>query len=82
MTASLRTVKQIAELLRIRQHGVLALIHSGDLRAVDVSLRPGGRPRWRIAQGDLDDFLQRRTRQPDPPRRRRRKRDTTVTQYF
>ena len=75
------SVKQVAELLGIRTHGVLALIRSGELRAVDVSLVQGGRPRWRILPDDLEGFLLRRTYQTAPPRRRRRK-PTNVKAYF
>jgi hypothetical protein len=75
------SVKQVAESLRIRAHGVLALIRNGELRAVDISIQPGGRPHWRILPDDLECFLLRRTRQPAAPRRRRRK-PTTVKQYF
>jgi len=80
--APLRTVKQVAEILQIRQHGVLTLIRTGDLPAVDISLTPGGKPRWRITDDDLQKFLRRRTRKLDPPRKRRRRRETAVTQYF
>ena len=80
MTAPALRVKQVAELLGIRQHGVLTLIKSGELSAFDVSLTPGGKPRWRILPEDLDSFLLRRTKQPPVPRRRRRK--TAVKTYF
>ena len=79
---ALLSVQQVAELLGIRQHGVLALIRTGQLRAVDVSLRPGKRPRWRILPDDFDGFLLRRTHQAAAPRRRRRKPRSTVKQYF
>jgi excisionase family DNA binding protein len=75
------SVKQVAESLGIRTHGVLTLIRSGELRGVDVSLQPGGRPHWRILPDDLDGFILRRTRQPAGPRRRRRK-PTNVKAYF
>ncbi|NQT14232.1 MAG: helix-turn-helix domain-containing protein [Planctomycetes bacterium] len=74
-------VKRTAELLGIQQHGVLSLIKSGELRAVDVSLTQGGRPRWRIMPDDLDGFLLRRTHQTPAPRRRRRK-PADVKKYF
>jgi len=80
--APLRTVKQVAELLRIRQHGVLTLIRSGELPAADVSLHAGGKPRWRISADDLEAFVARRTRRPEPPRRRRRRANSAVTKYF
>jgi len=84
MTGPLYTVKQVSELLAIRQHGVLALIRSGELVAADVAIHtgPSGKPRWRISPDDLESFLARRTRRPDPPRRRRRRASTAVTQYF
>lgn len=75
------SVREVAELLGVRQHCVLTLIRNGELRAVDISLKPGGRPRWRIMPDDWDGFLSRRTYQPAAPRRRRRK-PTNVKQYF
>lgn len=76
------SVKQVAETLAIRQHGVLALIRSGQLRAIDVSLQQGGRPRWRILPEDLDGFLLRRTYQAPAPRCRRQVPRTNVRAYF
>ena len=76
------TVRQIAEALNIRRQGVIALIHSGELRGVNLSLKPGGRALWRILPEDLDAFILRRTYQPAAPRRRRRKPRTTVKKYF
>lgn len=76
------SVKQVAEKLAIRTHLALALIRSGELRGVDVSLMPGGRPRWRILPDDLEVFLARRAHQTAAPRRRRRKLRTNVKAYF
>jgi len=81
MTETL-TVKEVAAILRIREHGVLTLIKSGQLRASDVSLTQGGRPRWRVLRDDLDGFLLRRTHQASPPRRRRRRPVKPVKKYF
>lgn len=75
------TVREVAELLGIRQHSVLALIHKGELRAFDVSLERGGKPRWRIARDELDSFMTRRTHQAAPPRRRHRSR-SIPRKYF
>lgn len=80
MIEGLLTVKDVAEHLGIRQHGVLAPIKSSELRAVNVSLKPGGRPRWRIQESDLDSFHRTRTHQAAPPRRRRRK-TKNIKQY-
>ena len=79
---SFYSVKQVAELLGVREHGVLSLIRSGELVGIDVSLQPGGRPHWRILPDDLDGFISRRTHQASPPRRRRRKPKTSVKVYF
>jgi excisionase family DNA binding protein len=78
---SFLSARQVAEQLGIRVHGVLSLLKSGELRAIDVSLRPGGRRRWRISSSDLDAFILRRTHRPAPPRRRRHK-STNVKAYF
>ncbi len=83
MTGDFYSVSQVATKLGLQRHAVLALIRAGELRAVDVSLRPGGRPRWRIAQDDLDGFLVRRMlRKPEQRRRRRRKGAPLVKEYF
>ena len=75
------SVRQVAELLGIRQHGVLSLIRSGEIRAADVSLTPGGRPHWRIMPDDLDGFITRRTHQPAIRQKRWRKL-TNAKRYF
>jgi hypothetical protein len=81
MAEPLLSTREVAELLGIRVHSVLSLIASGDLKAADVSIRQSRRPRWKVAQEDIDSFLLRRTRQPATKRRRRRK-STNVKQYF
>lgn len=82
MTDAALSVKRLAELLGIRRHGVLALIHSGELRGFDASLKPTGRALWRVLAEDLDGFILRRTYQPAAPRRRRRKPQATMKRYF
>jgi len=82
MTSPALSVKDVAKQLGLRTHSILTLIKNGSLVAVDVSLAPGGRPRWRILQDDLDGFLARRTRQTPTPRRRKRKQSTNIRQYF
>ena len=79
------SVREVAEMLGIRQHAVLAMIHakSDQLPAVDISVTPGGRPHWRILSSDLEAFISRRTRKPVVPRRRRRKSaGLPVKRYF
>lgn len=76
------SVKEVAFKLGIRQHSILALIRSGELRAFDISLMPGGRPRWRILEEDLEAFILRRTHQAAPPRRRKLKQRRNVKKFF
>lgn len=83
MTDTALTVKQVAEQLSVRQHAILALIRSGSLIAVDVSLKPdSGRPRWRIMESDLTTWIDGRIHQPAAPRRRRRKKPNNIPQIF
>lgn len=79
---SFHSVAEVAKLLALREHSVLSLIKSGDLRAIDVSLTPGGKPRWRILPEDLDAFISHRTHQASPPRRRKASPRTNVKRYF
>ncbi len=77
------SVREVAAQLGIRQHGVLSLIASGELVAINVSLKPGGRPLWRIMPEAFDGFLARRSSQGPAPRRRRRRRHTPLNkEYF
>lgn len=77
------TVKAVAESLGMRQDAVLTLIRSGQLKAFNVALKPGGKPRWRIAADALQEFIASRTYQPTAPRRRRRRtQDKKIRKYF
>jgi excisionase family DNA binding protein len=80
---SMLAPREVAAMLGIRIKSVLTLIHTGQLPGVDVSLVPGGRPRWRVAREELDAFLRRRTHSAAPKRRRRRRREAIpVKEYF
>ena len=48
--------REVAEDRGVKVDTVLSWIHTGDLRAVDCSCRPGGRPRWRISDAALAEF--------------------------
>lgn len=82
MNSAMLSVKEVAELLAIRVHSVTALIRSGELRGIDVSLKPGGRPTWRVEREEIESFFRRRTHSATPRRRRRRRSSATVKQYF
>jgi len=78
------TPREIAESYGVNQSKVLAWIHSGQLRAVDVSSNPGsGRPRWRVSPAALADWEVSRTcSPPEPKARRRRRKDPDLVEYF
>ncbi len=74
---------QAARLLGVSPDSVLTWIHSGELRAANLTRTHGKRPRWRIHRADLVAFLSRRAATPPPkPQRRRRRQDATVTEYY
>ena len=77
-----RTPPQISNDLSVGHDKVLGWIHSGELQAVNLAARRDGRPRWRISDEDLEDFLARRAASPAPKRRRRRKQPNHVTDYY
>ncbi len=56
------TPRLICESLGIGIEPVLTWIHSGQLRASNIS-NSTKRPRWRIAKTDLAEFLERRSNQ-------------------
>jgi len=58
LTRQFLTVKEVADLLKVGETTVRHWIKDGELRAIDV-----GRE-WRIAPGDLENFLQRHATTP------------------
>jgi excisionase family DNA binding protein len=80
------TPPQAATLLGVHHDSVLTWIHSGELRASDLTATRGARPRWRIHRADLEAFLQRRAAKPPAKRqtRPRRQRQTAgdVIQFY
>jgi len=80
------TVRGLSEVLAIDQAKVLHWIHTGQLEAIDVSERPGGRPRWRIPEDAWERFCRQRSNQATTPPvrapKRRRRRDEGVIQFY
>jgi len=76
------STKAVAELLSVHNEHVLSLIHSGALKAFNVAARPG-KPRWRIAQTDVDAFIRERQAKPPAvqPRRRRHNRTKGLIEF-
>jgi excisionase family DNA binding protein len=56
------------------------LIRKGELRAYDLALNLGVRPRWRIEEAAVEEFLKSRLVQPevDTPVRRRQKANPSI----
>jgi hypothetical protein len=80
--AGFLTPPQVGRLLGVKASKVGLWIRSGELKAVDVSERRGGRPRWKIPPESLTAFFAARSSRPSLPQVRRRKRDVQVTEYF
>jgi hypothetical protein len=72
---TLYSVKEVAEILSIRVQAVRALIANKSLTACDISLNPGGRPRWRVESEVLTAFIRSRSTSPPPKYKRRRKKE-------
>ena len=65
---------QVAKMLGVSKNTVATWIRSGEIAAINVGRKPGGRPRYRISQEALDAFQLRRsvvavpvTRRPKAP---------------
>ena len=56
------TPPELGRRWRVKPDKILVWIRSGELRAFDVSARPGGRPRFRIPLDAVIEFEQRERR--------------------
>lgn len=79
-----QSVPQVAEELGISPDKVCDWIGRGELAAVNIAHRAGGKPRWRISEDALAAFLASRSSTPPSPAPKppRRRRDESVTRYF
>jgi hypothetical protein len=75
-------VKDLCLRFSVGEHSVLAWIRNGSLKAVDVSRKPGGRPKWRVTQAALEAFEASRTPTPPAPRGRRKKQPPEVVAFY
>jgi excisionase family DNA binding protein len=82
--ATMYTIKQVAEMLQVGTDIVTHFVDSGELDAIDVSVRRGGRRRLRIPEDALRQFLERRRVHVPPTRGRgsRRGRPYEVIDFF
>lgn len=77
------TVRDLCNRFSVHEQTVLAWIHSGELKAVNVGVAPGKKkPRWRITQEALAAFEALRTPTPPAPRSRRRRKANDVLDFI
>ena len=75
-------IKDLCERFAVGEHTVLAWIRRGELKAINVSSKPGGRPKWRVTQQALEAFELLRTPTSTKPRAHDRKRPSGVVEFY
>lgn len=77
------TVRDISERYGVGLHTVLAWIHSGELRAINVGRTASGKKaRWRVTEEALSAFELRRSSTPPPKPVRRSRRTSHVIERY
>jgi transposase len=67
------TPPAIAKRLGVSCEKVIGWLLAGELRGSNLAAKLGGRPRYRVSEADLSDFLERRSASVPPVMPRRRK---------
>lgn len=67
------TVAELAGILRLKEHTVLAFIRAGELAATNLAAPGARRPNWRIFRKAIRTFLRGRNSEPAKPTARRRR---------
>ena len=77
------TPPMIAKMWGVKCQKVLTWIRSGELKAIDVASRRGGRPRYLVDIQDLAAFERSREVCPRPlPQIKAKRRNSNFTEYF
>lgn len=77
------TPPELARRWRVKPERVCAWIKSGELRAFDVSARPGvGRPRYRVPLDAVLEFENRRSAKQTKTTRRKAHKHPEIIEYF
>jgi len=78
------SIKQVAERFGVGQHTVLAWVKSGELAAINVARRPGGKPHYRVTSDAIRAFELLRSSETaaPPPRRGRRRKKTDAIAFY
>lgn len=86
MSDPLHTAKEAAATIGTTERQLWTLIRTGEIVAVNIAISTTGRPRWRIPESSIRDFIERRKYIPPAPRTRRRRRNeaqpTRKKKYF
>jgi transposase len=75
-------IKDLQERFAVGEHTILGWIKRGELKAINVSRKPVGRPKWRITAEALAAFELARTTSPQPPRTRRKKQPADIIEFY
>jgi hypothetical protein len=77
------TPPAVARKLGVKPQKVLTFIATGELKAINLAERRGGRPRWKVLPEALEQFLQSRSSSPPAPEPvRRRRREVGKKRYY
>lgn len=82
MVLEMITPPQLAKRWGVDSGKVRALIDSGQLKAINLAVNPKGRPRYRIAETEIERFQEARTTRPPEPKTRRRRAVKTTKEFF
>ncbi len=80
--STMHSPADVAAALRVKIDRVYSLIAAGELTAVNIAQQRGGRPRWRISDEALAQFLRSRQSVKPSPATRKRRKPQGITQYF
>jgi excisionase family DNA binding protein len=76
------SVADICKRYGVSEHTVYGWIKSGELAAISVGRKLGGKPKWRITAEALQTFELLRTPTPPTPRERRRKQPADIVEFY
>ena len=76
------TPPQVARQLGVKASKIAKWIFNQQLLAVNVAENLAGRPRWKISQASLDEFLAARSNRKPATKATRRRRNTLQIQEF
>ena len=82
MTRKKLTPPELARLWGVSHDKVLAWIRSGELAAINVATKLGGRPQYKIDVEELKAFEKRRTVLPQLTSRRHKDTGDGIIQFF